>query len=270
MSLNLFWKTIKERKIGLVSYSVSFILYSWMTTAFLPMFEKEFGQFQKLLEAYPKGFMEFFGGADIFTKMATQEGFMTVEYFQLMWVAIMTGFIVTFCVGMVAREIEKGTAELLFSQPISRAKILTTKSLVLLLGLIILIAVTLAGIFIPALFYDVKIDYSAYYALAVTGLAFFIAIGAISTFFSTLFNEGAKAAWPPIVIVFGSYLITAFAEYSDFLENIKFLSLFDYWDPYEVLTKGEIPWSDVGVYLAIAAVFFLASLFIFRKKNISV
>jgi len=118
---SIFWRTIKDRKLSLLVYCITALLFIWMYIALFPSISKSFGQLESYINTFPKGFLDAFGlDAKTFT---TFEGYIGSEQFTFVWPIMIIAMMISFAGGAIAGEIEKGTIEILLSEPISRLKI---------------------------------------------------------------------------------------------------------------------------------------------------
>lgn len=268
MNLNLISRGLKERWLSGSIFALSLVLYVWMLISFLPIISKSI-QIQKLLAEYPKAIMNLLAGAaDV--NFFTPEGFFSLEFLALWLPIIVYGFAVTFATAIVAKEIDDGTMDLLLAQPISRTTLVLSRFLVLILYLLALTVVTLGSMRLLAPFYDATFKTSGLLVTSLLFLLFMLAISSCTLFFSVVLKERGRAIITSVSIFIASHLLNALAEFNDTLKELRFLSIFRYYNPYKALSTGEMPWRDLGIFLGITLVFLIASLLIFRRKDISV
>lgn len=267
MNLNLIYRGLKERWLSGSIFASSLVLYVWMLISFLPIIRKSV-QIQQLIAEYPKAIMNLLAGtADV--DFSTPEGFFSLEFLALWFPIIVYGFAVTFTTAIVAKEIDDGTMDQLLAQPISRITLVLSRFLVLILYLLALTMITLGSMRLLAPFYDATFKTSGLLVTGLLFLLFMLAISSYTLFLSVILKERGQAIIASVSIFIASHLLNALADFSDTLERLRFLSIFRYYNPYKALVTGEMPWRDLGIFLGITLVFLVASIFVFRRKDIA-
>ncbi|MBE0446982.1 MAG: ABC transporter permease subunit, partial [Actinobacteria bacterium] len=193
MNVNLLFKSLKDIRISWPAYAAGLILYAYLITSIYPTLFRDSTEFLRLLESYPESILKIFGGGT--ANLATVEGFLALEMFALMWIIIAGAFVIAYATGVIAKEIESGTIEMLLSQPITRVSALVTKSIVLFAGTIGLVIVTLLATYLTGLAVDIELKPEGVVALGIVGSLFFLAIGSYSLLFSVIFGERGRAAF---------------------------------------------------------------------------
>lgn len=235
----------------------------------MPIFLKN-PEFEQLLKQYPKEMLTLLAGETGQVNIFTVEGFLSIEYLALWWIIIIAGFAITFASGIVAKEVDEGTIEFLVTQPLGRSSIIISRLLALSIYLIALIVVSLGSIGFLAPLYDVKIKTAGLFGVGFVGLTLLLVISAYTLLFSVIFKGRGKAVIYSVTLFIVAHLLNALAGFNETIEKFRFLSFFHYYQPYEILRTGEIPWINVGIFSAIVAVCVLLSLLIFQRKDIAV
>jgi len=268
MNLNLLRRTLADKRISIVVYAAGLALYAVFILAIWPSLRTNLETLNQLWESYPESIRKAFGGENM--TFATFDGFLSVEYFNQMWVIVMTAFSVSFATGAIAAEIEKGTMEVLLAQPVSRRAVLVTRHFFFELALLFLIAATLAPIALGAPLVEADISYWGLLAFIVPALLFFTAIGSMTFLFSTLFNSRGVAVFVTLGIIIFSYALDILAKINDTIGNVHFLSIFYYWDPYRYLHGMDFAWVDLGILVGITIATTAGAVFWFERRDIAV
>lgn len=266
MNFNLILQSLKERKISATVFSLSLVLYVWLLASLLP-FMKDL-EISGLFEKYPKAVLNLLAGAanvDFFSP----EGFFTVEFLALWLPVIVFGFTVAFATAIVAKEVDDGTMDLLLAQPVRRSTLITSRYLALIIFLLIYSAVTMGSHYLFAQAYDFSFKTKGLLATGVHFFLFMLAISTLSLLFSLILKERGQAIIFSVAFLIASHLLNALAEFSETLKDLRFLSIFKYYQPYETLTKGTYPVKASAIFLGITAISLILSLLIFQKKDIS-
>ncbi|WP_195987136.1 ABC transporter permease subunit [Clostridium sp. D53t1_180928_C8] len=223
------------------------------------------------LEALPEAFLEAFNisGATDFSNITDFSAYV-LQYI------IMAGGIYAAILGVSAlvKEESEGTIEFLYSKPISRSSIVTTKLLscvviffifIIILGVVTIISSLIVkpeNVEIINVLMDIKILY--------IGMAFigyiFMSIG----FLISVFVKSSKQAIPiALGVFFSSYVIGIFSKLQDRLNSLIYLSPFDYAAPSEIIKNGfEIRFIIIGLCIMLFSV--VATYTIYNKKDFNI
>lgn len=268
MNLNLLRRSITDKRISIMVYALGVAAYAFFVIAIWPSLKQNVNTLNQLWESYPESIRKAFGGENL--TFSTFDGFLSVEYFNQMWVIVMVAFTVSIATGAIALEIERGTMELLLAQPVSRRTVLVTRHLFFEMGTLFLIAATFIPIAIGAPIVADSFYYVGLLAFIIPSFLFFSAIGSMTFFFSALFNSRGVAIFVSLGIIIFSYALDILAKLNDTISNVHFLSLFYYWDPYRYLHNADFAWADLGVLVGIMLVSTAAAVIWFERRDIAV
>ena len=266
--LALITKTIRQNRTTILVYIIISALLMWMYVAFFPSMLEESEKFSEAFSAYPDDIFKAFG-VDIETIFMSMEGFIAAENFSILW-PIMVIILTTMLGGSaIAGEIDKGTIEVLLSQPVSRLKIYFSKFIA---GVSVILIFTLGSIFsiVPfALLHDVKIDLSAYVNVSIIGFLFGLTIFSLSTMFSSMLSSRGKTASLTAGMMIVFYALNLISSFKESVENIKYLSLFYYYDYSAALLENKVSLQNVSVFLGISIVCVVMGAVIFEKRDVA-
>ncbi len=267
--LALLTKTIRKNLTTLLIYTTISASFVWMYVALFPSIFKEREKLKEAFEAYPEGLMEAFA-IEIDTFVSSLEGFIAGEHFSIVWPIILIILIITYASAAIAGEIEKGTIELLLTQPISRLKIFLAKYFS---GLIIITAFILLSNFsvIPfALLHNVDFQIQNYLTISIIGFLFAFATFGICMMISSFSSSRGKPAaitGGMLIIMYGLNLFSAFQESLDML---KFASFFHYYDFSAAVVNNQIDILNVAVFLAVGIITAIIGAVVFIKRDIAI
>lgn len=223
------------------------------------------------LDALPDAFLEAFNisGATDFSNISDFSAYV-LQYI------IMAGGIYAAILGVSAlvKEESEGTIEFLYSKPTSRSSIVTAKlsaSVVIFFIFIIIvgIATMISSVLVKPedveifkMLLDIK---TLYIGMALIGYIF-MAIG----FLISVFVKSSKQATPiALGVFFASYVIGIFSKLQDRLNNLIYLSPFDYATPSEIIKNGfQIKFIIIGLCIIIVSL--IATYAIYNKKDFNI
>ena len=220
-----------------------------------------------LLDIYPETMIEGFGiDMETFT---TIEGFLTVEYFKIVWVIIICILAFSLGASIISKEVEKGTSEFTYTLPLLRQRIVLSKFTG---SLVISIFITLVSIYsaiIGIYVINEPIHLEGWALWTILASAFTFGILAFSTFFGTIFGSKGKVYAVCTGFLIASYLIDFMAGVSDKVEKIHFLSFFKYLGNIQnTLLHSTFDWGNVFIFVAVGIIFLVASLIVAEKRDL--
>ncbi|MEK7817052.1 MAG: ABC transporter permease subunit [Actinomycetota bacterium] len=268
INLNLLRRSFADKSVSIGAYAVGIAAYAVLILAIWPSLKENLATLQQLWESYPESIRKAFGGENM--QFASFDGFLSVEYFSQMWPIIMIAFTVSIATGAIAAEVEKGTMELLLSQPVTRRAVFFTRYLFFLTGLIILIAASVVPVAVGAPLVGGEIGNSALFSIFLPSFLFYTAIGSVTFAFSVLFSSRGRAIFISLGLIIFSYALDILAKINDTFSDFHFLSIFKYWDPYRYLHGPSWAWGDMAVLAAISLLSTAAAVIWFERRDIAV
>ena len=223
-----------------------------------------------LMAMFPEGMLDFFGGM---VAMTNPYGWLTIEVLGFLW--LYAGIYLVFSASsLLSQDIEEKTIELSLSKPITRTKYLGSKIVSLYMIITIMMALTfliISGtIATSQMFIDEGLYWDRVWGTYVIVVLFLSALSMIAFFGSTIFLNTKKAMVIGIVALFLMFFIDGFYSYMEEIENLKYFTLFFYYNPLDYLVHADIDLfiRDIIVLASINAALVIGSLIVFNKKDI--
>ena len=182
----------------------------------------------------------------------------------------MIAFSISIATGAIAAEIEKGTMELLLSQPVTRRAVIVTRHFFFELGLFTIIAASILPVVVGAPLVGGDISNTALLAFFVPSFLLYTAIGSVTFVFSVLFSSRGRAIFVSLGLIIFSYAIDILAKINETISDFHFLSIFRYWDPYRYLSGPDWAWGDLAVLAVITLVSSAFAVWWFERRDIAV
>ena len=274
MSASIYRNVLTLARVGVGAWSLIVAFWALMVVWIYPSLSDAEVDFEEYLNAMPEqvraaigvaapeeAALVFEGGAFTFV------GFLNIEY--LSYLPLLLGiYAVVYCGGLVSKEVERGTLDVVLSQPVKRTTFLLSKLAgFMTLALAVTVASTLA-LLLGAITVDV--DVSVANLVAVHAVAFLLAaaIAGYSTLASCVsLDPGRSLAAAGILTAF-SYFANVLGSAIEGIGWLKYASLFYYYDSLQVLADGAVNWTGVAVYVAVFAVTLAASVVVFRRRDL--
>lgn len=264
----IIWRTIKDRKISIIVYCLAAIGMVWMFVALYPSFSSQGEEFDQFLQSYPKEFLQAFNIETI--SLDTIEHFLTLEYFSIMWPLIMLFMVVSYAANAIAREIEKGTAEILLAKPVSRTTIFLARYITGLLIILIFTAVSVFSVIPLAELSNVEWVWYGFPVIFVLSLLFAWAVFSLALMCSVMFSEKSK-----VYMVMGGglvfmYVLKIITNFKEDLDWLQYASFFHFYDYDQAMIQHEYNMTSIMVFAAVAAMATVIGLYWFNKRDIAV
>ncbi|HET7271410.1 MAG TPA: ABC transporter permease subunit [Rubrobacter sp.] len=263
MSWVMFRKALKDLRWTVFWYAFGLVLYGILILSFYPSVRENAEEMQQLMGAFPKSVMEAFGA----NNMSTLAGWVGGKYLNVMWPLIMSVFIIMAGAATVAREVERGTIELLLSVPESRTRLLAAKLVALFTGILVLVAATIGSIALGAVLVDETLAFENLLALGAVLLCFSVAVAGYAVMLSSFSKERSKPAGMAAGLTLASYLAWVVSDLSKDWEWLRNVSIFTAYEPQPALQSGHIELAHLGALIAVGLISSVVALAIFRRRD---
>ena len=236
---NVFLKTLRDQRRGMVWWSVGLALYAGLMAAFYPSITNN-DALQDYVESFPEDLLAVMGIQDV-TDFTTPAGYLNAEVFGIMAPILFLVFAVALGANTIGGEQEKGTMELLLSEPVARGKLVLEKfasmaAATTVLGLILWLALALGGAVVGM---NVSLLRLAEATISVTLLG--LSFGAVA--FATGCVTGSRGVSVGVAAsaAFVTYVLNVISRFVDFVGPGKWASPFFYYNDAAPILNGLNP-----------------------------
>lgn len=217
-----------------------------------------------MMKMFPKSMLEAFNMdvvsiGSVFGWLAT-EGYMFITLLGGCYFAILGGTI-------LLKEQNDHTIDFLYSKPVSKNKILTSKILCGFIYLILFNVVVGLTTFI-GLKGNNDFDFTKWILITIAPFCLDIFFFLVSLLLSLFFKKTSKGISIAIGTVFIMYLLNLLGTLSDKIEFLKYLSIFNYMDSRQILTDNHIGTFGLVLTFAVDIVMIIATYIIYNKKEL--
>lgn len=184
--------------------------------------------------------------------------------------ALLWGHEITLCTRMPAGEIDRGTADVLLSWPVSRRQTYLCETIAWLASGLLLLGLGYLGhrTTVSTMPVSMRPEWSRAALVMLNLWCVYLAVGGIVFFISALSDRRGRAIAVAFAVVLVSFLLTFLAQFWEPARHVAFLSVMQYYQPAKILGSGEFPVRDALVLVSIAAATWLAGSEIFARRNI--
>jgi ABC-2 type transport system permease protein len=265
MTLLIAERALRDRRRGVVGWSIGIALYVGLMTIFYPTVHDS--AMQRAIRSYPKEIQAFFGGTRSFD-FSTGAGYLNVELFSLVVPALLVIVAVGYGASALAGELEAGTLDLLLANPVTRGRVVLEKVAGLAVIVVTLAAVVVGSILLVGEFVDlnVPIDRVVIAALGASLLAFLI--GVIAMVVGVATGRRSVAIGAAAVVFVGGYLIVGLASFVSWLEPLQVVSPLYHANGTNPLLNG-LPVANYLVLFVACAVSVVVTVVVFDRRDLA-
>ncbi|HEC61072.1 MAG TPA: hypothetical protein ENI27_02330 [bacterium] len=264
----IIWRTVKDRKISLIVYLATTVLFMWMYVAMFPSMLEQSAAFVVAFESFPEGLFKAIGIEEL--NMSTIEHFLSMEHFSLVWPLMAIFLIVAIAGSGLAGQVEQGTAELLLALPVSRFRIFMAKYLVGIFSLLVFTIFSVFAIVPLAPIHKVEYAIGNFASVALISFLFGWAVFSVATMFSAVFSEKSRVYMATGGVLLVMYVLNIAAALQEKLQDLRYVSFFHYYDYNDALIRNTLDTTNVLVFVVVAIVCTAAGALWFRRRDIAV
>lgn len=268
MNRALFRAMFKQYRKKVAAISAGIVLYEGLLTWVYPVIAKN-PAVTEVAESMPSAVKTVFGISEN-ARVDTFEAFISGQFFARIWVMIMGLYGIQTANASLAKMVEDGSLAFLLSTPVSRSEIISTQTRVLISTNTILVAAMISGVYLGTFCSGIKIEHGRYIDLGLLGLSFFSLIEIYSLFFSAWFVEEERALTYAMGLTLAFYGLDIVGGLNDKLSWLKKLSLFQWFQPQEVLEGTSDPaWPILG-FSVTSTVLWLLTNKVFEAQDLAI
>ncbi|MGH1143314.1 ABC transporter permease [Bacillus cereus] len=266
MSKSLFIASLKGNSKNISNFAIGSVLYLWILIWVFPSMSSAKG-LNDLIKSMPEALQKVTGLQSGVHKL---NDFLAGEYYGLIFVLLLMVYSIIASTQLVARLVDKGAMAYLVATPVSRAKIILTQASVLILGLLTIVIFTYVGGLIGAEWFIEKsdLDKELFLKMNLVGGLLFLVVCAYSFFFSCLFNDEKKAMSISAGVTVLFYGLDMLGKLSDKFEWMRNISLFNLFQPQEIISGDyDVVPTSIGLLVSAIVIFGLSTL-VFKKRDL--
>lgn len=268
MLRNVFLKTLRDRRRGLLWWSVGILAYALFIGLFWPFLRDSQEQLEALIATYPQ---ELFGvfGMETGAEMFTPEGYLVSQAFGWLVPVVFAIYATAMGAQLIAGEEEAHTMDLLLANPIARQTVVRQKWFGLVAAMALLGIVLFLSAWAADVLFGLAVPVDRYAAVCIQATLLGILFGSLA------FAAGALGARRGLILgivsaaAVAAFLVNSLGSITDWMERIRVASPFYYYDSNRPLMEG-IDWLNVGVLGAGSLVLLAVALWAFPRRDIRI
>ena len=236
--------------------------------AMYPAISDQAEEFDKLMESYPEAMMKAFNIEEL--SFDTIERFLAMEQYSFVWPLMVMFLVISIAGSGIAKEIEKGTMEILLSRPVARWKIFFSRYLVGLFSLVLFAFCSIFSVIPFSEMHNVEYAMQNQVTMFILCILFGWAILSFAMMLSAMFSERGKVYMITGGMLVLMYVIQIVASLKESLENLKYVSVFYYFDASKAIVHNTIKEEAIWVFVGVIIVCTLAGVYWFNKRDVAV
>ncbi len=268
MNWGLMAKTIREVWMVTILFAIGVAIFESMLTYILPTYFDEFAG--HILEIkFVRNIITALLGSDVGDKIGPT-ALLSFSWVHPLLLTLLWGHEITLCTRTPAGEIDRGTVDILLGLPVSRWQIYISETIIwlgsgLMLILIALVAHLSIRTFIPE---DMHLPLHRIIVVAINLYCLYIAVGGVVWLVSALSDRLGKAMGISFAMILASMLLDFIITFWEPAKSIEFLSVLDYYRPWQIFQSDTWPIQDMLTLTAIGLFFWLAGAWVFIRRDV--
>ena len=257
--------TIWQRRWSIMWWSIAVVGFILLNLVFYPTFKDQAAELDKSLSQLPESAKALFAGSSDFVSPV---GYLNSQIFFLMLPMLLTILTIGLGSSIVAREESEGTIELLLARPISRNKLLLSKSIAAIIILLTVSLMAFLSIAITVKIVDITVPLRYITVATLGSIILALCFGSIA-FVVTMLSKSSKTASIGIatLVAFGGYIVVSLSTTVKWLKNPGKIFPAFYYKPEDIL-RGNINWKYFMFPISIIVISAIISWWSFNRRDI--
>ena len=265
MLRNVFLKSLRDQRRSLMFWGIGVAALSLATVLFYPSV-KDVPEFSELFDESDAIARVFAGG---FTDLTSPEGYLNSQLYSLLVPILFLIFTIGRGSGAIAGEEEKGTLDILLSNPTTRLQVLIQQFAAMVIATSVLAFVLWLSVVIGGAVVDMGLSLWRTAQVTLSGMLLGILFGALALMLGSASGKRGLSTGIAGALAVGTYFIYAFAPLVEGLEPIEKVFPFYYYIGADPLTNG-LNLAHAAVLIGITAVLVGISIFTFERRDLAV
>jgi ABC-2 type transport system permease protein len=256
----------KRNQKSLILWTLIISFLAGLMLALFPAFEGTFAELEELLSSYPEGFLDAFGLGENGLNMDDIYGWFGVEGY--LFVTLIGGsYAALLGSGILSKEEDEKTIEFLMTQPISRSHVFLSKSLVVLINLIIMNLVLSLILLIFFNLYGDTFDFMLWLLYSFAPLLLQLVLASIAILIGVFITKSRKVTSMSLGLSIGLYVLDIISKLTKEAEFLKYFTPYEYVNAVAIVNNNQIEPLYLGLSLIIIVSSILVSYRVYLKKD---
>jgi len=263
----MYKQAMRNRRVSWIIYGAIGLSFLVLYLPTFPAIQSQQAMYDQILKTMPKAILEAFN----ITKSApTLMGFLSAKHFGFTWDLMFILLMISYAGGAIAKEIDSRTMGLLLSLPVSRLKLYLVRLASGITGLAIFVACSELATWPLAKLFGFAASWVDVLNVGVLGFAFGLSILCLGMMFSAMASDSGKVYGAMGGLLLVMYVLNIVAGLEDKLTNLKYVSLFHYFVPANVIGGGHLGAAPLLVFAGVSVVAAAIGALAFVRRDITV
>ena len=265
MLRNVFLKSLWDQRRSMIWWGIGFAALTFITVLFYPSFS-DMPEFNDLLGDEDSLMRAFVGDV---SDLTSPEGFLNSQLYFLMVPLLLLVFAIARGSGAIAGEEERGTLDLLLSNPLTRSRVLAQKFAAMIVAILVLTFVLWLGAVLGVVAVDMEISIMRMAEATLSAALLGVAFGALALAMGSATGRRGLSIGVASAVGVATYFLNALAPVVDALEPLSKLSPFYYYIDGDPITNG-LNFVHAAVLMGLTAVLLAVALITFERRDLAV
>ncbi len=268
MIATLLWE-LKRRRTALIWWTIGSLVLTVVILALFPSIQDKAAQMNQVINQLPEGIREMKAGGVGHVDVGDPAQFLNSQLFYITLPMVWIIMAITRGSGILGRDEQDGTLEVLLARPISRSHLLLAKAAALIAEMLIVAGITCLAIVLLAPQFKLNVGAGHLLLASLFTAAFSLSFGVIAFALqaaSSLTKRAATAV--AVAISFGGYLIASLSPMTDWLKIPSKLVPFHYFDPLAIL-HGQVGRGLILYLFVVYVAGLMVGVLGFQRRDIS-
>lgn len=262
--------TLARLRGQVLGWSIAMLLLSLASIPFYDGIVDLAETLDQFLQSFPPELMALFGNFSM-ASYVTPEGYLGLQYFDLMAILILGIFAILIGSGLIASDEENGRLDLILAHPVSRTALIAGRLSAFVAATLGILVLSWLGIVVPMEFTSMDLTWGEVALPFLSLFAELMLFGTMALLLSMLLPSRRAAASAAGFVLIASYVLVALARMpsvGDVVKNAARLSPLTYYQSSEAIDGLNLGWF-LGL-LALSAVLAALSGWLFQRRDIRV
>jgi len=260
-------QAIKAKRVQWLIYSAIGIGLILLYMSVFPSIQSQAHLYDSLYASLPKGLIAAFNISNV---APTLMGFLSSKHFGLVWLMMIILLSISYSSFAIGKEIETKTMGFLLAQPIRRTQLYFARLSAGIIGLTIFVVVSELIVWPLAKVYGYAADAQSVILVGIAGFLFGLSVLCLGLMFSAMSNTSGRVSAYTGGILALMYALFLTSTLNVDLDGLKYVSLFHYFAPGDIVTTSTISITSVIIFSTFSIITTVVGALVFRKRQIQV